>query len=270
MATTMSMTMGDAAGAGRPRRYNLLQKSLHWLIALLVVGSFIGGQYIDAQFAAGNFDATTSFVAWAHKTSGFVLLAFMALRVVCRAAFGPPEGGLDIVLLVVAAAALAVWAFPFWGPIALTPGVATPERFEAVMANIALLDEVRLAAVVVAAVALLGATLNAFRGRPRDLDQPVAMRVAAGLAHGGLYAALFLMPLAGWAATSVGRFLDPLWGDVRPPEMFAERDMSLYEPLMQVHGAIGFGLVALVALHVAAALFHLLVRRDGVFRRMWG
>jgi len=35
-----------------------------------------------------------------------------------------------------------------------------------------------------------------------------------------------------------------------------------------VHRVIALGLLALIALHVAGALHHLLIKRDGVIRRM--
>jgi cytochrome b561 len=77
---------------------------------------------------------------------------------------------------------------------------------------------------------------------PRDLNP--LLRLAARLTHYGLYAALVLTPLSGAAAI----LITPEAGDA-------------HEILKNV-------LLALAAAHVAGALTHLLVLRDGVFWRM--
>jgi cytochrome b561 len=40
-------------------------------------------------------------------------------------------------------------------------------------------------------------------------------------------------------------------------------------PVRSVHYVISRALMALIALHVAGALYHVFVRRDGLLRRMW-
>jgi cytochrome b561 len=45
-------------------------------------------------------------------------------------------------------------------------------------------------------------------------------------------------------------------------------DFNLYPP-RRLHGLMAFLLVGLIVLHVAAALYHHLVKRDGVMSRMW-
>jgi cytochrome b561 len=44
---------------------------------------------------------------------------------------------------------------------------------------------------------------------------------------------------------------------------------ALAKQLFELHGMLAFMLAALVLCHVAAALVHLLIKRDGVFERMW-
>ena len=44
-------------------------------------------------------------------------------------------------------------------------------------------------------------------------------------------------------------------------------DFLIY-PTQRAHNAIAIVLVAFIALHVLAALYHQFVRRDGLFRRM--
>ena len=45
-------------------------------------------------------------------------------------------------------------------------------------------------------------------------------------------------------------------------------DPALYSLLRQAHGWMGYALFALILLHMAAALHHAWVRRDGVFEAM--
>ena len=46
------------------------------------------------------------------------------------------------------------------------------------------------------------------------------------------------------------------------------KDPALSETLFQLHGVLGWALLALLALHIAGALMHWLIKRDGVMRRM--
>jgi cytochrome b561 len=93
------------------------------------------------------------------------------------------------------------------------------------------------------------------------------MRVAAGATHVALYALLLAMPLLGWALSNaqgkpvhfLGATLPALVGD----------DEDLADRLQAWHIDAAWVLLALVCLHVAAALFHHFVLRDGVLRRMW-
>lgn len=252
------------------QRYVLAMRVLHWTIAVVVIGSLAAGIYVHQEFAAGRFGswpAPVAVAAWAHKSVGFVILALMAARVVLRSAFGSPDGGLDIPMLVLALAAIAVWAAPLIAPAA--PG---GDVIEVTLNRMVLLDEVRLGAIAVAAVAGLGVLASLARRRPAQAlarPLPFVMRLGADLAHGALYVLLFAMALVGWAATSAGKFLEPFWGDVRPPELFdGPGDIELYGQIMQLHGLIGYAIVGVLTLHILAALFHGVVRRDGVLSRM--
>ncbi|MFN3938697.1 MAG: cytochrome b [Gemmobacter sp.] len=98
---------------------------------------------------------------------------------------------------------------------------------------------------------------------PADTGAP-ALDTLRRLAHGLLYLLAFAMPLSGIALARAAGLPEVVFGGTGtlPPsfEPFAAR---------AVHGAIA-GLLALVlALHVAAALWHQFVRRDGLFARMW-
>lgn len=106
------------------------------------------------------------------------------------------------------------------------------------------------------------------RGAPPDEPtlEPL-QRIVSHLVHWALYGLLLVVPLLGWigislfpALTVFGLFDLPALA--RPDEATAQRVLGL-------HGALAILLALLVALHVAAALFHHFVRKDGVMARMW-
>ena len=102
-------------------------------------------------------------------------------------------------------------------------------------------------------------------GLPMDL--PPAMKALAHLSHLLLYALLLAMPLLGWGMLSAAGYPIVLWGPVRLPAILPA-DPALYTLLRNAHTWLALTLFALVLLHLGAALFHALIRRDGVFRSM--
>jgi cytochrome b561 len=102
---------------------------------------------------------------------------------------------------------------------------------------------------------------------PRDLPPP--MRLAAKLSHYALYALMLGMPLIGWAMQSAGAYPIVLLGGIQLPAILAP-DAGLYTLLHSAHVMLGLAFFALILLHIAAALFHALIRRDGVFQSMAG
>ena len=58
-----------------------------------------------------------------------------------------------------------------------------------------------------------------------------------------------------------------LFGGVHLPAILPQSD-GLHTPLWNAHFYVAFVFFALILLHIAAALFHALVRRDGVFDSM--
>jgi cytochrome b561 len=87
---------------------------------------------------------------------------------------------------------------------------------------------------------------------------------AAVLAHYFLYAFVILMVASGFAtALSAGLPQIVFGGSGKPlPASFAAY------PARTVHGIVGGLLAALILVHIAAALWHQFVRRDGLMRRM--
>ncbi|MGE5548495.1 MAG: cytochrome b [Solirubrobacterales bacterium] len=91
--------------------------------------------------------------------------------------------------------------------------------------------------------------------------------LAAAFVHDGLVAALIVQPMLGWAYTSAkGRALD-LFGLLQLPALMG-KDPAWADRLGAAHQILGYLILAGAALHVAAALYHAVWRRDGVLTRM--
>ncbi|MBA4175582.1 MAG: cytochrome b [Leptothrix sp. (in: Bacteria)] len=103
---------------------------------------------------------------------------------------------------------------------------------------------------------------------PADLPMPAWQRRAAHGAHVALYALFFAVPLMGWAYSSAAGFPIVLFGVLPLPD-FVPASRELAEALKPWHGGLAKALAAVVLLHVAGALKHQFIDRDGLLRRMW-
>jgi cytochrome b561 len=122
-----------------------------------------------------------------------------------------------------------------------------------------------------AAILLLALIRLAVRWRygapalPADLPAP--MKLAAKLSHYILYALMIAMPLLGWGMLSAANYPVVLFGGVHLPLILPQSD-GLHTVLWNAHFYLAFAFFAVVLMHLAAALFHALVRHDGVFEAM--
>jgi cytochrome b561 len=95
---------------------------------------------------------------------------------------------------------------------------------------------------------------------------PLEIRASA-IVHGALYLLLVAVPVFGWLHSSAAGF-PVVWFGVLPLPDLVDKDKALAEVFKELHeGSVNL-LVTLVALHVAAALYHHHARRDGVLARM--
>ncbi len=85
--------------------------------------------------------------------------------------------------------------------------------------------------------------------------------------HHLLYALFFIVPLMGWIYSSAAGFPIVLFGVLPLPDLVG-KSPELAEALKPWHGYAAYTLAALVVLHVAAALKHHLIDRDGLLSRM--
>jgi cytochrome b561 len=169
-------------------RYTAVAILLHWLVALLILGSFVVGTYMV------NLDLSPwklKVYSW-HKWTGVTIFLLVAIRLAWRVTHQPP-------------------ALP----------AATPEW----------------------------------------------QRHAAAIAHALLYLLMLAVPLSGWVMSSAGGFPVVYFGVLQLPDLVA-KDKELFELMKSVHFALNKALLALVVLHVAAAIKHHYVDRDDVFARM--
>jgi len=105
------------------------------------------------------------------------------------------------------------------------------------------------------------------RTPPLPDDMPRWQQHIAHLSHWVFYALLFAMPLVGWSMLSAGGFPIHLFGPVNLPPILPQ-DVRLYALLRSAHTVLALLLFATFLAHLGAAMFHGLIRRDGVFSSM--
>jgi cytochrome b561 len=91
--------------------------------------------------------------------------------------------------------------------------------------------------------------------------------LAAHTTHFLLYVAFFAAPLTGWLFSSAKGFQTVYFGVIPLPDLIDKND-ALAEIFKQSHVAITYALGALVALHIAAALKHQFINKDGLLLRI--
>jgi cytochrome b561 len=91
------------------------------------------------------------------------------------------------------------------------------------------------------------------------------MRIASAN-HVGLYLLLLVVPVLGWFGASLLPALE-VFGVISLPSI-SGADRAASNGVFLLHRLFAFLLVALIALHVGAALYHHFIHRDGVLRRM--
>lgn len=103
-----------------------------------------------------------------------------------------------------------------------------------------------------------------------EKTMPAWQRFAHHATHGGLYLLFFAVPLLGWAFSSAAGFPIVMFGVLPLPD-FVPVSPALADALKPLHKYAAFAMAALVLLHVAGALKHHFIDRDGLMGRMaWG
>ncbi len=172
------------------QRYTRTAMFLHWLIAILLMGQFAFGWYLN-EIPRG-VPARGYFVNL-HKSTGILIGLTILLRLVWRLMHRPPP---------------LPDALPRW------------------------------------------------------------QRRAAAASHRLLYALMLVMPLSGYIASNFSKHGVIFFNSVKLAPWGSD-DKFLYAFFNQTHKISSWLLLALVIVHVLAALKHLLVEHDGIFSRMW-
>ena len=124
--------------------------------------------------------------------------------------------------------------------------------------------------VVILVLLALRLAWRAITPRPPRLPPsvPKQQRRLAEFTHGFLYVLVALMGVTGYLRVVSGDFPVEILDAIGiPPLISGAPDLS--RTLSVVHKVGAYLLVAVVAVHAAAAAHHALILRDGVFSRMW-
>ena len=171
------------------QRYSLPAIVLHWLIAILIVGTFTLGLVMTD--IPGLTPTKLRYFSW-HKWAGVTVLGLATLRLLWRLRSRPP-------------------AYP--------------------------------------------GSMPRWQGR------------AAHALHGLLYLLMFAVPLSGYFY-SLAAGVPVVYFGLFPLPVLIDADPALKPVLGALHYWLNMGLAALVALHVLAALKHVVLDRDGIMQRM--
>lgn len=122
-------------------------------------------------------------------------------------------------------------------------------------------------AVVLALACCRLATRLAYGKPPPHPSLSRFQRIASEGAHHALFALVFIVPLLGWAGTSAFGAPISVFGLFILPPILAV-DQALAKVLLRVHTVFAILMTAILAAHIGAALYHGVIRRDGVLSRM--
>jgi polyisoprenoid-binding protein YceI len=104
--------------------------------------------------------------------------------------------------------------------------------------------------------------------RPAPLSGKVPEVWLAGLIHGLLYAALVLVPLTGWVHHAATEGFAPILWPLGQGLPLVPKSEVVAAAAGVAHWVFGNLLIAALALHIAGALKHALLDRDGTLSRM--
>ena len=105
------------------------------------------------------------------------------------------------------------------------------------------------------------------RAPPLPASMPRWARIAAAANHHLLYLCMVLMPVSGFLGSSFTKYPIVYFGNNLP--YWGWDAPELKDLCSVVHLSTASLLIGLITLHIAAALKHRFVDRDGILRRMW-
>jgi cytochrome b561 len=122
--------------------------------------------------------------------------------------------------------------------------------------------------IIILAVAIVRLIVRMVQGEPPRADAlPVWQIHLSHVVHWLLYLLLFVVPILGWINASWRGMPIVMFG-LELPQLVAKRAAG-WQWTGDVHGLLAnYVMLALVGLHVVAALYHHFIRRDYVLKRM--
>jgi cytochrome b561 len=102
---------------------------------------------------------------------------------------------------------------------------------------------------------------------PLPMTMPAWQMTASTISHWALYGLMLALPLIGLVGAVFSKSGLIIFGLVLPRLAAPNHDVA--EFFFSLHSLAAWLLVALVGIHVLAALKHLFIDRDGIFQRMW-
>lgn len=110
---------------------------------------------------------------------------------------------------------------------------------------------------------------NRLMQKPAFIALPQPIQLFANLGHAGLYILMIVMPMSGWLMSSSAGYPVKLFGldALQVPDLI-EKNKALKELFKEVHEIAAWLLIALLVVHLFAAIYHK-TRHDGVWDRMW-
>jgi cytochrome b561 len=122
--------------------------------------------------------------------------------------------------------------------------------------------------ITVLTLVILRVLNRAIRGVPQSPVMPLWQIRVATATHYSLLLLLVLMPMSGWVYNSAKGFPLSYFGLFNLPHL-GDENPARAELAQQVHEVAAWFLIGLVLLHLAGALYHQFILKDGLMRRMF-
>lgn len=123
----------------------------------------------------------------------------------------------------------------------------------------------------VSVLALLVLRLS-YKMSQKPLALPGATSRLQGILARGVHVLLYLcmlaMPLSGWFMSSAAGYTTSWFGLVELP-MLMEKNKYAAHVFNDIHGILAWIMTGLIGVHIAAALYHHFIQKDGLLKRMW-
>jgi cytochrome b561 len=103
---------------------------------------------------------------------------------------------------------------------------------------------------------------------PKTVGASLIQQYLAQAAHYLLYGLMVLLPISGWITSSAANIPIKLFWLIPLPALVGPDD-ALKSLAAEVHEISVFVLLAVLILHIGAALHHHLLLRDNTLKRMW-